>query len=246
MDPLREEGSLSMAKFYGIGVGVGSEYNVTKKAIDTLATVDVLYVPSAKEESKDSVAYEIVKSYIPGKVEVRKRHFPMTYDTEVLEEAWSGIAQEIIREVDGGKNVGFITIGDALVYSTYIYLLKKLKEEIEVETIAGITSFLDIAANCNFPLVEGNDALVVVPATVGIERIREYLLREKSVVLMKVYRNYLEIASLIEELDLLDYAIAVSNSSKKDQEIIFPVTGKEKDRVSYFTTILINRNWKYS
>lgn len=245
MDPLCEEGSLSMAKFYGIGVGVGSERNVTKRAIDTLAEIDILYVPSAKEESKDSVAHEIVKSYIPKKVEVRKRHFPMSYDTGVLEEAWSSIAKEIIYEVHRGKNVGFITIGDAMVYSTYIYLLKKLKGEIEVETIAGVTSFLDIAANCNFPLVEGNDALIVVPATVGIERIREYLLREKSVVLMKVYRNYLEIANLIEELDLLDYSIAVSNSSKKEQEIVFPVVAKEKDRISYFTTILINRNWKY-
>lgn len=246
MDPLCKEGSLNMAKFYGIGVGVGSAYNVTKRAIDTLSAIDVLYVPSAKEEKKDSVAYEIVKSYIPQKVEVRKRHFPMTYDTEILGEAWNGIAEEIIREIHGGKNVGFITIGDALVYSTYIYLLKKLKDEVEVETVAGITSFLDIAANCNFPLVEGNDALVVVPATVGMEKIREYLLREKSVVLMKVYRNYLEIAELIEELGLLDYAIAVSNSSKREQEIIYPVVAEEKGRVSYFTTILINRNWKYS
>lgn len=234
-----------MAKFYGIGVGVGNEKNVTKYAIDTFSLLDILYVPSAKAEKTYSAAHDIVKNYLPETLKIRTRHFPMTYDSEELQKAWDEISTEIVEEVKRGKNVGFITIGDALTYSTYIYLLRKVEREIDVVTLPGITSFLDIAANCNFPLVEGNDALVIVPATIGIEKIRDYLRKESSIVLMKVYRNYREIAQLLEEENLLPYAVAVSNSSKEEQRIFYPVQKEDEDEISYFTTILINKKFEY-
>lgn len=234
-----------MAKFYGIGVGVGHERNVTKYAIDTFSALDILYAPTAKEGRQYSVAHGIVKNYLPDALEIRTRHFPMTYDTKELQRVWDDISFEIIEEVKKGKNVGFITIGDSLTYSTYIYLLKQVRKEVEVETLPGITSFLDIASNCNFPLVEGDDTLVVVSATAGIEKIRNYLKNENSIVLMKVFRNYGEIAEVIEEEGLLPYAIAVSNSSKKEQEVFYPVLKEDEERISYFTTILINKNYEY-
>ena len=36
--------------FYGIGVGVGNNLTVTKKAIYVLRKLDILYVPTAKKE----------------------------------------------------------------------------------------------------------------------------------------------------------------------------------------------------
>lgn len=36
--------------FFGIGVGVGNSMTVTKKAIDVLDTLDILYVPKAKKQ----------------------------------------------------------------------------------------------------------------------------------------------------------------------------------------------------
>ena len=174
---------------------------------------------------------------------IKDRHFPMNYDTEELQSAWGDIAKEIEQDVLGGKKVGFVTIGDPMVYSTYIYLLKILKDKIKITTIPGVTSFLDIASNNNFPLVEGDDALVIVPATVGTDKIRSYIKNENSIVLMKVYKNYEDILNLLLEENLEGCSIAVSNSSK-DEEIVYKnIRDMKKEDVSYFTTILINKKW---
>ncbi|HCX61739.1 precorrin-2 C(20)-methyltransferase [Sedimentibacter sp.] len=232
--------------FYGIGVGVGSSLTVTKKAIDVLDTLDILYVPTAKKTENYSTAHSIVKDYINERTIIKAKHFPMNYDTEELQKAWNEIASEIIEDVSEGKDVGFITIGDPMVYSTYIYLLKILKDKIKITTIPGIASFLDIASNNNFPLVEGDDPLIILPATMGAERLMSYIKKENSLVLMKVYNNFDEIIEMLISEGLENNSLVVSNSSK-DEEIIYQnIINVKKYDVSYFTTILINKKWELS
>lgn len=232
--------------FYGIGVGVGNSLTVTKKAIDVIGKLDILYVPTAKKTENYSTAHSIVKDYINERTIIKARHFPMNYDSSELQEAWNGIASEIIQDVSEGKDVGFITIGDPMVYSTYIYLLKILKDKIEVTTIPGIASFLDIASNNNFPLAEGDDPLIILPATMGAEKLRSYIKSEKSLVLMKVYNNFDEVVRILLEENLQSHSIVVSNSSK-DEEITYKnIEDIKKSGVSYFTTILINKRWELS
>lgn len=230
--------------FYGIGVGVGNSDTVTKRAIDILKTLDVLYVPAAKKNDSFSVAQEIVNVYLNESTVIKDRHFPMNYDTEELQDSWNNIANEIELDVIEGKKVGFVTIGDPMVYSTYIYLLRILKNKIKIVTIPGITSFLDIAANNNFPLVEGDDPLIVLPATMSYERLKNYIKNENSIVLMKVYKNYDDVINILLDENLERCSIVVSNSSK-DEEIVYKnIKDMKKEDVSYFTTILINKRWE--
>ncbi len=232
--------------FYGIGVGVGSNLTVTKKAIDVINKLDILYVPTAKKTEKFSTAHSIIKDYIKKKTIIKSRHFPMNYDSEELQKAWNKIASEIVQDVSGGKTVGFVTIGDPMVYSTYIYLLKLLREKIKITTIPGIASFLDIASNNNFPLVEGEDPLIILPATMGTERLRNYIKNENSIVLMKVYNNFDEVVGILLDENLEKHSIVVSNSSKDEEIIYHNIKEIKNGDVSYFTTILINKRWELS
>ena len=230
--------------FYGIGVGVGDSNAVTKNAIDTLNILDVLYVPTAKNTDSFSVAHEIVRCYLNENTMVKNRYFPMNYNTIDLQSSWEDIANEIEKDVIEGKKVGFVTIGDPMVYSTYIYLLKLLKEKIKITTLPGITSFLDIASKNNFPLVEGDDPLVVIPATLGIEKLKNYIKNENSIVLMKVYKNFDEVIKLLIEEHLENCSIVVSNSSKDEEKVYRNIQSIKQEDVSYFTTILINKRWE--
>lgn len=232
-----------MAVFYGIGVGVGDSKAVTVKAKETLGMLDILYVPTAKKESA-SVAHNIVKPYISHYLEIRERHFPMNYNQDDLNSAWNSIASEIEEEVKKGKNVGFVTIGDPMVYSTYIYLLKILKSKIDIVTLPGITSFLDIASSENFPLVEGENPLVIIPATIGIEKLETYIKNEASLVIMKVYKNFTEVVELIKKYNLEKCSIVVSNSSKDNKTVYRSFENINPEDISYFTTILINKGWE--
>lgn len=67
-----------MAKFYGIGVGPGEKNLITLKAVEILQKVQIVVAPSGKGEG--SIAYDIAKSYIKGKVVFM--NFPMIYSKE--------------------------------------------------------------------------------------------------------------------------------------------------------------------
>ncbi|MGP1568425.1 MAG: precorrin-2 C(20)-methyltransferase, partial [Peptoanaerobacter stomatis] len=181
-----------MSKLYAIGVGTGDNSILTLKAVETLQKIDILYCPTSKNDNT-SIAYTIAKKYIRDDVQIKNRHFPMIRDKQKLEVAFNEIADEIKKDVQLGKEVGFVTIGDAMIYSTFIYILRKLKDEIDIITISGIPSFVDVASKTNFPIAFDDNAFVVVPATTSIQKLEEYIISFDSIVIMKAYKNYNDI-----------------------------------------------------
>ena len=233
-----------MAKFYGIGTGPGDSSLLTIKAVETLQNLDTLYTPEAKKGG-DSLALSIVKKYLPEDLEIKSRHFPMSNDSFEKIQVWNDVSSEIVSDVKDGKDVGFITLGDPMIYSTYVYVMERLLDEIEVETIPGISSFSNIASNQNFPLVMDTDPLIVIPCTMEEEKIDAALQTYDCLVLMKVYKNFKEIVQKLEKYDLIDSAILVSNSSQ-DREVVYKDLRDIhlQEKISYFSTILVNKNNK--
>ena len=233
-----------MAKFYGIGTGPGDSTLVTIKAVNTIKMLDILYTPEPKKGG-DSLALSIVKEYVPDTVEIKQRHFPMNNDSVEKMASWDAIAAEIKADVKAGKEVGFITLGDPMIYSTYVYIMERLMDEREVETIPGISSFSNIASNQNFPLVMDTDPLMVIPCTMEEEKIDAALQTYDCFVLMKVYKNFKEIVQKLEKYDLIDSAILVSNSSQEREVVYKDLRDVHlQEKISYFSTILVNRNNK--
>ena len=233
-----------MAKFYGIGTGPGDSSLVTVKAVDTLRNIDVLYTPEAKKGG-DSLALSIVKDYLPKELVIKSRHFPMNNNGTEKIQVWNSVSNEIVEDVKSGKDVGFVTLGDPMIYSTYVYVMERLMEDIEVETIPGISSFSNIASNQNFPLVMDTDPLVVIPCTMEEEKIDEALEKYDCFVLMKVYKRIHMIIDKLKKHDLIDYAILVSNSSQEGEEVYTNLRDEHIDeKISYFSTILVNKNYK--
>ena len=233
-----------MAKFYGIGTGPGDSTLVTIKAVNTIKRLDILYTPEPKKGG-DSLALSIVKEYVPDTVEIKQRHFPMNNDSVEKMASWDAITAEIKADVKAGKEVGFITLGDPMIYSTYVYIMERLMDEIEVETIPGISSFSNIASNQNFPLVMDTDPLMVIPCTMEEEKIDAALQTYNCFVLMKVYKNFKEIVQKLEKYDLIDSAILVSNSSQEREVVYKDLRDVHlQEKISYFSTILVNKNNK--
>ena len=231
-----------MSKLYAIGVGTGDNSILTLKAVETLQKIDILYCPTSKNDNT-SIAYTIAKKYIRDEVQIKNRHFPMIRDKQKLEVVFDEIADEIKKDVQLGKEVGFVTIGDAMIYSTFIYILRKLKDEIDIITISGIPSFVDVASKTNFPIAFDDNAFVVVPATTSIQKLEEYIISFDSIVIMKAYKNYNDIISLIKKYNLQENTIVVSNASLENEIILQGEEIFDKKNEEYLTTILINKNF---
>ncbi|EDS78115.1 precorrin-2 C20-methyltransferase [Clostridium botulinum C str. Eklund] len=220
-----------MAKLYGIGVGPGDKELLTVKAVKTIEKCDVIVAPSAIKNG-ESIAFNASKDYIKEDTEVVIMHFPM--GKEDTDEKVREIYEFIANTLKEGKDVAFLTIGDAYVYSTYVHLLKYINERgFEVETIAGVPSFCASAAIANVPLVMGENSLKVLPAA-KVEEIKD----EKYVVLMKVYHHVEKALNFLEEKGF-SY-IYIKNAGREGEKVLTNREDILKEK-GYMSLIIANR-----
>lgn len=157
---------------YGIGVGPGDPELMTLKAIRIIRESDVIAVPISKKKGEGSLAYQIARRAYPDieKKEKLQIYFPMTKDANILDEAHQKGMEQVIECLKEKKKVGFLTLGDPAVYSTYMYLHKRIiLEGFQAEIISGIPSFCAAAAALGISLGENNEPIHIIPAAYGIK-----------------------------------------------------------------------------
>lgn len=235
---------MKKGKFYGIGVGVGDPENITVKATKKLHEVDVIVLPEAKS-GEGSTAFNIVKEYLKPGVEQMFLEFPMIKDVEARKVFRKNNADKVSAELEKGKNVAFLTIGDPMTYSTYTYVLEHIADDVEVETIAGVTSFNSIAARLNVPLMIGDEDLKVVSVNRKTDIYKE-IENNDNLVLMKISRNFEKIKKAIIETGNKENAVIVSDCGKDNEVIYWDIESVEE--VPYFSTMILKKKgvkeWK--
>ncbi|HOM95313.1 MAG: precorrin-2 C(20)-methyltransferase [Candidatus Methanofastidiosa archaeon] len=228
-------------KLYGIGVGPGDPDLITIKAVNTLKTVGAVISPESSK-NKGSVAYEIAKKYLRDDVEIIYLTFPMSYEEDKLKSIWEKNANIIESEINKGKILAFITLGDPTIYSTYSYMLEYLKKrDIEIETIPGITSFCAICSRINTPLASGNETIAIIPVTKEssgfiFNSIKDF----DNIVLMKPSANSVLIAEIIESLNLTGNFILAQKIGTKEEKISNKL-GDIKNDIPYLSSIIIKK-----
>lgn len=235
-------------KFYGIGVGVGDPEQLTVKATNILKKLDVVIVPEAKQHS-GSVAYNISKEYLKDGIEVVFMEFPMLKNPLDRVEGRKANARVVEKLLDEGKNVGFLTIGDSMTYSTYVYILENLQDKYkkQVETIAGISSFADMSSRFNFPIVMGDESLKIVSLNDDTD-IEKELNDTDNIVFMKVSRNFDKLKEALIKTNNMNNVIMVSNSGKDTEKVFYDISNLTKEDIPYFTTMIFKKGgfdeWK--
>lgn len=230
-------------KFYGIGVGPGDPGLLTLRAAELLKTADVVCVPRSGIDN-DSVALKVAGDHIGAAAEIIEVPTPMIRDRAKLEAEWRAGAEKIAARLTAGKNVAFISIGDAMLFSTYTYLLKHVRDllpAVEIESVPGVTSFAAAAAHLNLPLAEGAEKLAVIPAVDDPEALRPLLAACDSVVLMKVAGKFEEIYAVLSDLGLADKAVYVSRLGYPDQFATRDLAGLIGKTRDYLSLILIKK-----
>lgn len=224
---------MDRGKLYGVGVGPGDPELVTRKAVRILGESDVVAVPD--KGAGEKTALRIVEEWVEGK-ELLYCPTPMVRDKTLLDGCYDKIADEICALLDEGKQVAFITLGDPTVYSTYIYVHKRvLARGYAAELIPGVPSFCAVAAKLNTALCEGAERLLIVPAS---HEAADSLEVPANKVFMKAGKGIGELQKLLEERDLLDRASMVANCGMEG-EAVFPRFADMEDGTGYFSVVLV-------
>jgi precorrin-2/cobalt-factor-2 C20-methyltransferase len=235
---------MTLGTFYGLGVGPGDPGLVTVKAAAVLARTRHVFVPKARIAA-ESVALDIARQYLRADAEVRELVFPMTEDRAELAKSWAASAEAIARVLESGADACFLTLGDPLVYSTYVYLLRAVTEQLPGVcnvTVPGVTAFCAGAALANFPLGERKELLTIVPTADDLQPVREALQRGGTVVLMKIGKRLQEILALLHESGMIDQAVFVSHAGQDGQRVELDLRRlyAEAPEAGYLSVILVH------
>ena len=233
---------MKIGNFYGIGLGPGDPELITLKALRTIQKADCIFVPKS-DTKEDSLALEIVKDYVKGK-RVIEQIYPMTKDKQTLNTAWLKAAEEIHTEVKNGHDVVYLTLGDPMTFSTYIYLLRHLNTmlpEKTILTIPGITSYNAAASAANYPLLTGNERLAVIPVPKDLAELRPILESFDTVVMMKVAKKLDEVIQLLEDMKLSENALFASYIGQKDAYLTCDIVSLKGSGMGYMSVLIVKR-----
>ncbi len=212
---------MNIGTLFGIGVGPGDPDLITVKGAKILGECFHVFVPKATEAG-ESVAMTIASKYINPRAEIHQILFPMTADRSELQARWEESARSVAEVLETGEDACFLTIGDALLYSTYIYLLKALRARIpnlKVLTVPGITAFSAAAALGDFPIGKGKELVTIVPTADDLGAVRKALSRGGTVILMKIGKRLDRILDILEETGMIGQGVFVSHAGMENQRI---------------------------
>ena len=212
---------MTLGTLYGIGIGPGDPELITVKGANLLRRCRHVFVPKARTAA-DSLAWSIASCHVHPEAAVQELVFPMTTDGVELEQRWRESARRVAAVLQGGDDACFLTLGDPLLYSTYIYLVRALRQVLSgvcVVTVPGVMAFSAAAALAGFPVGEGRKPVTIVPASDDLEQVRRALAGGGTVVLMKIGKRLPEVLKLLEDNGVIERSVLVSRVGLPEERL---------------------------
>lgn len=220
-------------KLYGVGVGPGDPELLTLKAVRIMKECDMIALPSSTLEK--CVAYQIALLVVPelSEKEILTITMPMVKDETILMESHQKGAELLASHLKEGKNIAFLTLGDPCVYSTYLYVQKRVeKMGFSTEFINGIPSFCAAAAKLNISLAEKEQPVTIIPGSYPMENL---ITQSGTKVLMKSGKNIGQVKEILSKTDLDVYL--VENCGMKN-EAVYHGADEIPETSSYYSLII--------
>ena len=233
-----------------IGCGPGDPDLLTVKAVNAIKNADIIACPISKE-GKSSIAFSVVSSILDKSKnqEIINLVFPMTKDKDILETTWERNSKILADKVLSGKKVVYLTVGDPYLYSTWIYLHKKIETkypEIKITVIPGIVSMFTFASKVGISLGEGAEKISIVPSCYDLSKVKELAKNSDTMVFLKDGRYFDQVIELLKEAGFSDNSIfAIGQDLDTEHEIVRKLTlgqvTKDTMTSKYFSIMVVKR-----
>ena len=223
---------------FGIGVGPGDPELMTVKAWRLVSTAEVIAYLCAN--GGESTALEITRPFLPEQYTAIAIDMPMRVEREAGRAAYDEGCLRIADALQQEKDVVFLCEGDPFFYGSFMYVFERLAKSHKVVVVPGVTSITAAAAELRQPLVERDEVLKVLPATMPAEKLKFELANANAAAIIKVGRHFGKVKSVLRELGLLECATAIEKATHADQAI-HSLTNLEIETLPYFATIIVRR-----
>ncbi|MCR4288604.1 MAG: precorrin-2 C(20)-methyltransferase [Deltaproteobacteria bacterium] len=230
--------------FYGIGAGPGDPELITIKAARLLNQAHVIAVPAGTKKDSSGRALKVIERLIDlNAKEIIELHLPMTRDNDALSNAREKAAAEVVKRLEKGLDVAFVTLGDPMIYSTFGYIARLVEKRLgkgSVRAIPGVTSFSAAAADALLPLAEGDESIAVVSRYPG-ERFKEMSAAFDTVVILKANKDMARIADELKNTGFEGKAFFASELGWPGEFKTWEMKSALKKDRGYFSLIIVKK-----
>lgn len=232
-----------MGTFWGVGVGPGDPELMTLKAARVLAEVDWIFCPAEAAQKSGFAARIVAPLGLPAE-KIRPALLSMSRQGGAAQQSYRRAAEAIGTELRQGRSAAWITEGDPLFYSTFSCIaeeVRRLCPQAPIDIVPGVTSVQAAAARAGMTLARLDEAMAVLPAAYGLERLPRLLDSCATVALLKVHSS---IESLLDRLaDLPNdmqtfYLEKVGTGEERLTTDLHPLRGQ---KLPYFSLVLLRR-----
>jgi precorrin-2/cobalt-factor-2 C20-methyltransferase len=234
----------NLTRLHGIGVGPGDPELVTVKGARLIRAADVVFVPAARIGQR-SLARSIAEPYIASGQRVVELEYPTDGRAHAsLERTWGANADVIATELGSNLTGVFLTEGDPMLYSTFVYTMDALRArhpEVSIEITPGVSSVTAAAAAAGVPLAVGQQRIAILPADSPESVLRSTLSGADTTILLKLSAGSDRIVDLLRELGLLEQAVWVRRCGQASQEIVHDVGTLRGRALDYFSLMIVTR-----
>ena len=240
--------------FTGVGVGPGDPELMTLKAVRAIRECSVIAVPVSDNSLEAPVCEKVgtesqYKGYLDrcmafgiarcavSEVEKKDRIFlpmPMIEEKDKLRNIHDMDAEAVAEILEQGRDVVFLTLGDPTVYSTCMYVHKRLKRKgYPTELVPGIPSFCAAAARMDISLAENRQEVHILPASYQIEKGLEL---PGTKVLMKAGRKMSDVKQILMEKGL--EAEMVENCGMENEKVYLSAE-EIPEQAGYYSLLIV-------
>jgi precorrin-2/cobalt-factor-2 C20-methyltransferase len=231
-------------KLFGIGVGPGPRGLLPVAAVEVLSRAAVIYLPRARS-AELSIARQCLEGLELPLSCLREIEFIMDPDPTVLREHYVALAREIATELEAGRDVAYLTLGDPMTYSTYGYTLAALRERLpslHATTIPGVTSFAAAAAAMSWPIGEDKERVLILPCPDDGVSLRQDIESHDVVVLMKIGRRLPMVLRVLLDMGISRHCALAFRIGLPGETLCRDVSSLPEDSaLGYLSTMLIRR-----
>lgn len=238
-----------MSRLTAIGVGPGDPELLTVKAVNAIKAADSVMCPASAED-RPSIALSVIESLLDrSRQRIVKMTFPMTKDSDILQQTWKRNAAQMAEEVNGGRNVVYVTVGDPYLYSTWIYMHRELEQnhpDMDITVIPGIVSMFTFASKVGVSIAEGAEKVAIIPSCYELTSVKAMAQNSDVMVFLKDGRYFDQVIDILRESGFPDDSLfAIGQDLGTEHEIVRRLTLGDVDRgvltTKYFSILVVKR-----
>ncbi len=236
---------MTLGTIYGVGLGPGDPDLMSVKA-DRLIRA-ARHVAYFRKAGRAGYARRIVEGLLHADAREHPMEYPVTTEISFRDPAYNEMLGAFYAEckrhlrglAEAGEDVVVLCEGDPFFYGSFMHLYERLKDDVPVEVVPGITGMSGAWTATGIPVTWGDDVLVVLTGTLPEDELTRRMADADALVVMKLGRNLDKVRRALAATGRLEAAWLIEYATMPNQTVRRLIEAPSKP-APYFSMIVVH------